>query len=230
MERTEILKDDVYVITLGTRLNYFSQRNNKISSLEACNVTSMVMALEILGYSFPNIYPEYSQPEDKLIKFLRENNKVLKFYQKINPQYYREWKEGKKDSYPPNEVHEVLSYGTNLFMGKTVTKFDYNFPLNYLVREIINNKPVVMSGKFGGLNHIITLVGVEIYKESFENKEKEKLILDDVKNFIFNDPYGETYNYNSGKNGYNVRISKNRLATDFKSLDNLTKKWCHTFV
>lgn len=228
----QYLDKDVYVFILGGAEDYYTQNNNKISPLQACNVTSMIMALDIMGYSFPKLYADLSQPEDQLIRFLRENEEVLSFYQKLNPDFYYEWRSNPSKGYPPNEVHEVLSYGTNLFMGKKVTKFNYSFDLNLLSKEIIiNKKPIVMSGRFSGLNHIITLVGVEIFKESFENKQNNlsSLVLDDVKNFIFNDPYGETYNYKSKRNGYNIRIPKNKIITDFKDLSNPKYKWCHTF-
>jgi uncharacterized protein YvpB len=101
----------------------YSQRNNKIKPLESCNVTSMCMALDYLGYSFPK--GEYEQPEDNLRAFIEANGK--------NP-----------------ENHYQLSEFTNKWMGREVTRFNTARKISDILTEILEGRPVVISGTFPG--------------------------------------------------------------------------------
>ena len=218
-----------YVCNLSTDGNYYSQRNNQIDPMNSCATTSMIQALEIAGYSFPDILPNYRQPEDKLIYFIRHDKRVLAYWKSIDPNGYNAWASKTGCYFEPNEVHAVLSYGTNLFMGKTVTKFSTGVSLDSIVREILGKqKPCVMSGNFGGLNHVVTLVGCVIPKKTYKNKKLENMKFKDVKYFIIDDTFGETGNYRSGKKGNDILISPERFIAEFKELGNSRYKWCHT--
>ena len=159
----------------------YSQLNNKVNPNNTCNATSMVMALDYMGYKFPdNIFPEFEQPEDKLTMLCYTDDEVKSFYKKIAPTMYNQWIEEmdkiKKrlpdlllkdyrfvDSYPPNEVHAVLSFATNKFVGvEDATYFKEKSSVQEIVKELTENKPVVVSVKFGNLNHILTLTCFEI--------------------------------------------------------------------
>lgn len=219
------------ICNLSLDEHYYSQRNNEVDPNNTCNTTAMVQALEIAGYDFPKIFPQYRQPEDKLTHFIRTEKRVLDYWRIIDAANYAAWEKKKGGYYEPNEIHAVLSYGTNLFMGKKVTEFRDYYPIDSIVHEIMGNeKPCVMSGKFGNLNHIVTLVGCVIFSNIFRSKNKEEIKFSNVKYFIINDTYGFTGDYRSGKSGNNVLITPSRFLDEFKDLQCRTHKWCHVIL
>src|SRR5574344_2184822 len=199
-----------YIISVAKPEDYFSKRNNEIDPMNSCATTNMVQALSILGYTFPDD-TKYKQPEDRLINFIRTDERVLSFYKEKHALWYNAWKNGEKDCNNPNEVHDVLSYGTNLWMGKKVTEFVEYYNVNNLPKQIFNMKPVVMSGKFNNLNHIITLVGLMIPSNIYENKIVDDIQFNDIMMFEFYDTYGKTYDYHSGESGKGVFISRDNV-------------------
>lgn len=220
-----------YIFNLSRNENYYNQRNNEIDPLNSCATTNMIQALEIIGYSFPTIFPQYKQPEDKLIYFIRNDKGVLDFYKKTEPNYYNNYINKVKGYYEPNEIHSVLSYGTNLFMGKNVTTLSTSFSINNLVKELVQrNKPIVVSAKFNNLNHIITLVGCTFKKEIFESKEMKNLNFFDVDRFIIDDTYGNfKTNYKRGT-GNDVLLSPTEIITLLKPIETPLFKVAHTFI
>jgi len=83
---------------------YYSQRNNELNPSSACNVTSMVSGL--VSASWPLPAGKYKQPEDNLLEFIRSNPAVQKRWDAIDPQHKT----------PPNQLHELLCLGTNLWV------------------------------------------------------------------------------------------------------------------
>lgn len=202
----------------------YSQRNNRISPNSSCGPTNMIQALEYAGWHWRNsIFPELSQPEDKLTKFCRTDKNVLSYYQRHYKNMYDEWIEesGKLAkaqrkkrwevdcpvSYPPNEVHDVMSYAVNLFVGyspkdlekmkrRPVTRFYNEFDEYELVWQILKGVPVVSSVdpfRAGG-GHYITIVGFEAEDEfvpptSYEKREYTALNL--IRNYIIDNTYGK---------------------------------------
>lgn len=167
----------------------YSQLNNKINPTCTCNSTAMVMALDYIGYKLPDdeIFPEFPQPEDKLTMLCYTDEEVKGLYKKISAPMYNQWiaemEKIKKanpnlplkdykfiDSYPPNEVHAVLNFAANKLVGKLdATSFKANATVEQIVKELTEGKPVVISVKFGSLNHVLLLTGVEIVSEDEGN-------------------------------------------------------------
>lgn len=217
------------VYNLSKPENYYSQRNNQIDPMNTCAPTSMIQALEVAGYSFPTMLPNYRQPEDKLTFFLRNDKRVLAFWKNLDPSTYNDFVAKKKDCYQPNEIHAVLSYGTNLFMGKTVTQFICGYGIDSIVQEILaKQKPCVLSGKFGKLNHLVTLVGCAV-KES-NRKPLNQMKFSDIEYFLIDDTYGFTGDYKAPRNGNDVIITPKRFLNEFKNLSDKKKKWCHIIL
>lgn len=221
----------------------YSQLNNEVNPKNTCNTTSMVTALDFSGYKFPDdIFPEFKQPEDKLTMFCLTNEDVLDFYKKISPTMFNQWKtefeklkkenpnkELKdyvfKDSYPPNEVHSVLSYATNKWLGvENATFFKTDLTVEDITKELIDMKPVVVSVKFGKLDHVLTLVGVNIEKQ---NEGWTPI------SFIADDTYGKfdfkTETYDTSASGNDIEIPVEDLVVRMKALNSL-KKWGHLFT
>lgn len=197
----------------------YSQRNNVITPLDACGPTNFIQALEYAGWQWDNsIFPELNQPEDKLCKFTRTNKDVLAYYEKHYYGMFKNWQnesnklakeQGKKywevrciDSYPPNEVHDVMSYAVNLFLGyspkdlvekRPVSKFVNKFDEALVVYNIINKLPVVSSvDPFKrGSGHYITIVGF-VAEDDFDEKATfNSQLLSKIKEYIIDNTYGK---------------------------------------
>lgn len=157
---------------------WYTQRNNELSPGSSCNVTSMISGLVSAGWpdsDFPK--GKYKQYEDNLLDFIRSNPQVQRRWDQIDP----------KHAIPPNQIHELLCLGTNLWLAplngpKIVLRWDLR--LNDIVAAIDQGGTVVMSGRFqdaksGEIGHIVTVVGYQA-EESGE-----------VTHFILDDPWGD---------------------------------------
>lgn len=216
----------------------YSQVNNVIEGNSACNITSMVQALDYMGYKLPEdeLFPKFKQAEDKLMYFCKTDKDVLNFYKEKMPAMYNQFikeRESQKnlpiekckfiDSYPPNEVHMVLSYAVNKFIGCNATYFKELASIDEIIEQLTMSKPVVISVKFGNLNHILTLVGVELYEKGNEWK---------VSKFFADDTYGK-FNFETGKyekvSGNDCEFTYEQLVPCMKNLSNKDKKYAHFF-
>jgi hypothetical protein len=181
------------------RANY-SQRNNEVKPLESCNVTSMCMALDYMGYSFPE--GKYTQPEDNLREFIEAKG----------------WSP---------EVHDQLSQGANEWIGRRAAFFSTGILINEVISEIIASRPVVMSGTFPGypkprlepLNHVVCLVGFEWEGNNY-NETPTCAVVDD--------PYGNTMDNWRG-NGNDVKIPWGLFVSWMKPQKDTRAKWGHLF-
>ena len=189
------------IINVSTGRESYSQRNNAIKPLESCNVTSMVMALDYLGYRFPA--GQYEQPEDNLRKFIEDNGK--------NP-----------------EIHADLSEFTNRWMNKRVTKFVTNKRIGEIFAELLDGRPVVISGAFPGfptkrakgpMGHIVCLVGA---------KWKGNDWIGPPDYVYWDDPYGNTLNDWQGS-GNDVQVDYQRFIDWIKPVGDSSVKWAHSF-
>lgn len=147
----------MYVINNSLGKPYYTQRNNRLSPQAACNVTAMVSALASAGWPFPA--GGEPQPEDNLMSFIRSDPAVGRRWDAIDPAH----------RIPPNEWHELLCLGTNLwlapFRGPRITlRFDLG--LRDVAGVIESGGAVVMSGRFktekSEIGHIVPVVGFHV--------------------------------------------------------------------
>lgn len=222
----------------------YSQLNNQVNPFNTCNTTSMVMALDYMGYKLPDdIFKEYEQPEDKLTMLCLTDEEVLEFYKKTSPTMYNQWIEEMNkiknknpdmelkdykfvDSYPPNEVHAVLNFATNKFVGcKDATWFKQNSTIKEISEELVNQKPVVVSVKFGKLNHILTLTGIKIRKNETDDEWTPA-------SYFADDTYGKfdmiTKTYNPRISGNDCEFGADDLIPCMKALGS-EYKYAHFF-
>lgn len=245
----------VYNVSTG-HPNY-SQRNNEIDSNNVCGPTNFIQGLEYSGWELDNSkLPQFSQPEDKLTYFMRTNKDVLAYYKSHYANMYNNWMaEAKanakaqkkeywqvacKNSYPPNEVHDVMSYGVNLFVGysakdlatmkrRPVTRFYGEFDEYEVVWQIINKGVPVVSSvdpfKNGG-GHYITIVGLEFEDDfveptSYTDVTNKKIDLSKLKNYIIDNTYGK-FDFTNKKyiavSGNDERIERSRFKSIIKSV------------
>jgi len=154
---------------------YYSQRNNELNPGSSCNVTSMVSGLVSAGWPLPA--GKFKQPEDNLLDFILSSPAVQKRWDAIDP----------KHKTPPNQIHELLCLGTNLWVehlrGPEILLI---WQLSLVdIRDAINQGgAVVVSGRFqdersGEIGHIVAAVG---YQADDDGK---------VTHVILDDPWGD---------------------------------------
>jgi hypothetical protein len=179
----------------------FSQRNNKILPAITCQVTSMVMGLSYIGWKFPE--GKYEQPEDNLKAYFMEQGK--------NP-----------------EIHADLAEYTNKWLGKKAVSFSTGRTVTQIINEIVEGRPVVVSGQFPGfptqrtkpLGHVVCLVGCEWLPANAENPVASPDF------YIIDDPYGNTLNDWKGS-GNDIRLDAGTFYNWMKPEKNLSVKWGH---
>ncbi|MDR2150147.1 MAG: C39 family peptidase [Spirochaetaceae bacterium] len=173
--------------------------------MESCNVTAMIMALSYLGYTFPK--GNYEQPEDNLREFIETAEK--------NP-----------------ENHYELSEYTNRWIGKTVTSFSTNRLITTIFKELIDGRPVVVSGTFPGfptrrqkpLGHIVCLVGAEWEDAEYHGTETTAQPV----RVIWDDPYGNTME-DWRSSGNDIVVNYQFFREWLKPVNNEKVKWGHFF-
>jgi hypothetical protein len=161
----------------------------------------MVMALDYLGYQFPQ--GNYEQPEDNLRKFMVSKGK--------NP-----------------ENHYELSEYTNLWMGKEVTRFSMAKKVNEILSELLSGRPVVISGTFPGfptkkpkpLGHIVCLVGAIWNTKDW---------IGPPDTILWDDPYGNTLSDWKGS-GNDVNLMYQQFVDWIKPVGDSSVKWAHCFI
>jgi hypothetical protein len=214
---------------------YFTQRNNQLRPMITCNTTSMVAALIYTGFTLPES-KIYTQPEDNLTNFLLNDPRVDAEYQKLFPAEYKKYIDCKKDpkqSYPPNELHPILSYGTNLWMGKQVgeiTKFRWDATVQTVLFETIKGRAVVQSGIWNKLHHVTCMVGFVTNQENIKDiTDAKEIDLSQLDHIIMDDSFGD---YHSGylvQKGNDIRVTLEEYHSYVQVVDQ-DLKWAHFFI
>ena len=166
---------------------YHSQRNNLVVPLASCNTTSIVMALLQAGHTLP---PHDGQPEDALSRHLQTQEAFAK---------QRELAPWSVKDYPPQEVHVVLEWGTNSWMGAEVDAFTDGMVKQGLHLGLQNGCGFALSGKFprrngSVLGHIVSLAGYV---------EHGGVVVE----WIIDDPYGDWHTDYTDHHGNNVFLT-----------------------
>jgi hypothetical protein len=131
----------------------------------------MVSGLVSAGWPLPP--GKYKQDEDNLLDFIRSSPQVQRRWDVIDP--------GHKT--PPNQIHELLCLGANLWlepMGGPKIELRWKISLSDVVQVIDEGGAVVMSGRFrdyrsGEIGHIVPVVGYQ----ADDNGNVTHVILDD---------------------------------------------------
>lgn len=215
-----------------------------------CNFTSYINALFYAGWIFPS--GPYEQPEDNFAYFFFTDPRIDEYFKKTLPAPYALYKKGlegkctdwevKNSLTPPNEFHDILSYGANLWLNfphATTFSENINF-LKCLWRYlVVDNLPIVVSTTFGGFGHIVTVTGVQYDKSSFEEGKKfyneTKIELPEItpKAIIIDDSWGKynpkTNKYDSAEVGNDIIIPWDVVVAKVKPCGSDKTKRAHTF-
>jgi hypothetical protein len=219
---------------------YYSQRNNQYTlngisySSRACQVTSMVSALDYAGYTFPKD-EKWEQPEDSLLNFILTSPEIDTAYQQLFPEEYKKYIESgrnPKTTYPPEELHSLLSLGTNLWMGKKageITKFRFDLNIKEILFELLNKRAVVQSGVFVNLHHVVAVVGFTTNQDLEGIVDYNEIDLEKVVHFYVEDPYGNYHTDYKDLDGKDIVMSVEDYKNIFNVQDSETK-WGHLFI
>lgn len=215
-----------------------------------CNVTSYAMFLEYSGAKFPS--GPYKQPEDNLGYFILTDKRIIDHYKSKQPVLYNAWikalkgiatKEDLKSAYPPNELHDYLCTGANLWLGYDAAKFstNVNFKKALWDNMVDDNLPLVISTTFGGFGHIVCVSGVQYKKEDYlalraakdlnANNFNEMLNTTDPVAIIVDDPWGKynpkTNKYDAPNGGNDIIVPWDVVVARVKPANSTLTKWCH---
>lgn len=190
--------------------DYHTQRNNRVVPWSSCNTTAAIMALKQAGYGMPRHSED--QPEDALTNYLRRPE-AYQAMQRLAP-----WAFDLKNNmpiYPPQEVHAVLEWGVNSWIGHDADRFTTRATAADLLGYLDTNGGVMLSGRFpmpgGEMGHIVSLAGYILAGEQLTH-------------WIIDDPYGDWHtNYSSAK-GNDIAIDASEFEEIFERPGGI---WAH---
>lgn len=242
----------------GNELLNSTQRNNRLvwpsekskpkaqyrsSWKNTCGTTSMTMGAEYSGFSFPP--GKWDQPEDNLTEFILTNKEILEDWKNKCPAQYELFIKSQNGEltpnelnylYFPNEIHQYLCWGTNLWLGTTAVKFstDQDF-VKALWRDMVyDNLPIVISTRFGGFGHIVCVTGVSFDEQEYDNYcNDENNELPIPVEIIVDDPWGKVDTvknaYIPNESGNDVHIPWDFVVENVKPCNSTRVKWMHRF-
>ena len=245
----------------------FSQRNNLIDPINVCGPTNFAQCLGYAGWEVDmNIIPQFKQIDDKLTYFTRTNKDVLDYYkthylnmynnwmseakEKAKAQHKQYWEVACINSYPPNELHDVMSYAVNLFLGysvkdlatmkkRPVTRFYNEFDEYEVVWQICSKGLPVISSvdpfkKKQG--HYISIVGLIadddfVAPKSYDEVTEHKIDLSKIKTYIIDNTYG-VFDFVNKKyiavSGNDENLSREKLLDIIKPVSHYFSKGAAT--
>jgi hypothetical protein len=195
---------------------FHTQRNNKKYPMEACNVTSYVMAGKQAGILFDT--PDGVQPEDWLFTYMN----TPEYYERMQREHPWSWERmpnGRvKYHYRPNEIHAMLAEAFNELVGRDVATFyEAGRPSGLIAAYVRAGCGVVLSGRFpyrgGTIGHIVSLAGY-----SFDG--------DEIIEWIIDDPFGDYHTDYTDHRGNNVPVDTDDFRQIFRPPGSDTKM-CH---
>lgn len=204
------------MIQVNLSVNYVcrKQRKNKVLPWTSCGASATVMALKASGWPVPS--PKGVRPEDHLTGILLSPD--AKERRAAIPGNWA-------DDIPPNQIHAVLAWGINRWLGKRVVQFKENGTLRDVVSHLYHRTALVMNGLFAGLDHNIAVVGFDTAQE--EHEFRGGIDLDRVTDIIIDDPWGDYHTSYKDQNGNDVHVT-------VEEFDRITHKangpkWMHVF-
>lgn len=207
------------IINLSTDSDYHTQLNNKLVPLESCNTTSAIMFLLACGVEIPDTGAQ--QPEDALTALL-EMPEAFEMQKELAP-----WSIGQ---FRPQEVHTVLDWGVNKFVGADICRFRDDATQGRLAYELAHGRAAIVSGRFTPAGHVVCLVGVDTDQVDVADVQTaEDVELDRIRAWIIDDPYGDWHTDYHDQHGNNVRFTPaefDRLTQQYYQ----DKKWAHLYV
>lgn len=229
MEERVLITHD---LSLGKVIH--TQRNNVEFPISTCNTTSYAMAFKYRGLvDMQAIADKGVQLEDDLTHFTQHDPRVLEFYKRNFPKTFAAWQKDPlgKNVTPPNQMHLVLAYAMNLYIGKQVTEFRTDVHMNRIIFNLKNNQPVIASGIWAGLRHIVCVVGFKSYQTDIMRVETpEEVDLRLMDSLIIDDPYGNyklSYRGPEGMQGNGIEVPYQDFVNIVHTQGSVVNKMVH---
>ena len=147
---------------------YYSQLNNQLSPYIACQVTSMVMALDIAGFGL--------DPIMKIPCVLPQAEDKLRWYMLTDDDVQTMWKTNHKNNLhiPAPEWADCMVFAINKLYEKNIAYYQDRLTLDMIIADLVNCLPVYISMKYPNNKnfagnpapidgHIVVVVGVETF-------------------------------------------------------------------
>jgi hypothetical protein len=208
--KNKIKGDKMNIISINNSdpNEYHVQTNNERDPFITCFPTSMINACKTIRSQ--NCFPTssdrtggYTQLEDQFDWFLHNNDECIDYWLRSEFKSYLSDKNN-----DPRELYDVEVYCFNKWMQEDVCRVQYNSSSNDIVETIKKGGAVVTSGNFCGFGHVIAIVGL-----TAECENESDISIDNVKDFIILDSYGNPHNKYKpvGSGGKNVLWDKNEF-------------------
>lgn len=196
---------------------YHTQINNKVIPKASCNTTSIIMALKQAGHK-PIFAMDGGQPEDRFTKFLLESEQSLERMKNRFPWFVEQKMQA-------CEVHEMLAWGINYLMTFDIDRFSKAIDIKTMANKLLEGCGIVLSGLFPvkkkKIGHIVSLAGFITIDDNSSPS------LDNISEFIIDDPRGDFRTDYKDVRGNNIRITKDEFTDIFKDTENPNQKWAH---
>jgi len=159
--------------------------NNELDPYTTCQVTSMVMGLDIAGFELEPImrYSKYRQPEDKLRWYMLNDPDVEKYWKKSHPTTI---------DIPAPEWADCMVYAINKLYDKKICFYEANLTIQKIISDLKEGLPIYTSMRYPDnknftgkpspvTGHIVLIIGID---------EDKLLINDPYKNHLTGDKDG----------------------------------------
>lgn len=213
---------EVILINKSKDKDYNKQRDNKTYPVETCGPTSMAMALVQAGYTY--WLKEGKDPADVITERLTREEAYKRMYDILNT---------KETNWKPFNIHAVLTWGVNELIGGEVSRFKTNWSLKEILFNVLQGGGAVLPGDFvledgRELGHIVSLAGFTTTQKNIEEiKDHVEIDLEQVKEFIIDDPYGNYLKDYNSHHGNNIHFDKETFNRVFRPNNKLERKWAH---
>ncbi len=220
--RREIVVD----IDVSTGKPYHTQINNRKVPMAACNTTSSVMFLIDNGVELPDTGDEQ---EEDVLTGITESPEAYEAMRRMAPWAFRPFRTG-RPTYPPAQVHVMLDWAMERWIGRKLSIFREDVSLEELVNELVHGRAAIINGKFTPGGHVVELVGLRSRQDDLGLARWPKDVdLRAIEWWRIDGPYG---NYHTGYedprgNGVTIPFDLfNNLTNDYGNAD---RKWAHLY-
>ena len=212
-------------IDVSTGKPYHTQINNKKLPMSACNTTSSVMFLIDNDVELPDVGDEQ---EEDVLTGITESPEAYEAMRRLAPWAFRPFRTG-EPTYPPAQVHVMLDWAMERWIGRKVSIFREDVSLEELALELVRGRTMVINGRFTAGGHMVELVGLRSSQDDLKlARWPGDVDLRAIEWWRIDDPYGNYHTRYEDPRGNGVTIPReqfNDLTNDYGK----NRKWAHLY-
>lgn len=213
-------------IDVSTDKPYHTQINNLSVPMTACNTTSSVMFLIDNEEELPDVGD--AQYEDVLTG-ITETPEAYEAMRRLAPWAFKPFRSGEAQ-YPPREVHVMLDWAMEKWLGRKVSTFREDVRLEELAMELVRGRAVIINGRFTPQGHVVELVGLRTRQESILFVPRAQYIqVSEIEWWTIDDPRGDYRTGYQDVKGNGVTVPRD-LFNGLTNTYNRNSKWAHLYV